>query len=344
MSKIPEVPLEKWKDLYAEAQRFSQSKPWQRIEESLFFGVQDPATGQMGYACVLGSLGDFLALCVYRGAESFQVYQDMLREEPSPHDDTAFQQDCLMAQFADREYVEKADRKVARDLGLRFSGPKAWPLFRSYRPGFFPWHLDEPEAVFLRFALHCACDWVEKISCGILGADGHPGQVFSYLPKRGDSPESLTFENVWTPQPVRAAPKMPALDSGQLAKLKAQSLHKGGTWEAEACYLPAVIMDRDRPYHIRLVMLVDQDSGFILPGGVVAPEKPAHQLLADALLEAIEQTGCLPGEILLRDKSAAAALKAFGEILGIRISVGRLRSLPQAKRALEKRFQGRGRG
>ncbi|MCX5787588.1 MAG: hypothetical protein NTX64_03625 [Elusimicrobia bacterium] len=341
MANIPEVPLETWKRLYSEAERFSRSKPWQRLDESLFFGVQDPAMGQMGYACILGSLGDFLALCVYRGAEAFQVYQDLLREEPSPDDDSGFKQDCLMAQFTDTEFVEKADRKVIRALGLQFKGPKAWPLFRSYRPGHLPWHLDEPEAVFLTLALHCACDWVEKLSTGILAPKEHPGQVFSYVPRSEESAGEKAFQETWTPQPASVARQAPVLDTTRLAKLQSQPLRKGGVWEAEIVFLPATIMDRDRPYHVRLTMLVDRDSGFVLPGKVVPPEVPAHQVLADALAEAAEETHTLPGEIVVRDKSTLPALEAIGKVLGIRIGVGRLRALPQAKKALLQRFSER---
>jgi hypothetical protein len=334
MAKIPQVSLETWQPLYAEAQRFAQIKPWQRIEESLYFAVQDPATGQMGYACILGSLGDFLALCVYRGAEAFDKYQVMLLDEPATDDQSAFQQDCLMAQFADREYVEKADRKVIRDLGLRFKGPKAWPLFRSYRPGYLPWHLDEPEARFLTFALKCACDWIDKISAG---AAQKPGQVFTYIPTQAVP----GFKNAWTPPPAAPARQPPALDTQRLAKLRQSPLRKGGAWEAELVYLPATIMDSDRPYHVRLAMLVDRDTGFILPSTAQPPEVPAPQLLADTLAQAIEQTHCLPGEILMRDQSCLPALEAIGKTLGIPVGVGRLRSLPQAKKSMLDRFAGR---
>ena len=324
MANIPEVPLETWKLLYCEAQRFAQTKPWQRIEESLFFAVQDSVAGQMGYACILGSMGDFLALSVYRGAEAFHLYQDMLGEGASGNDDFAFKQDCLMAQFEDRKYVQDGDRKVIRELGLRFRGPKAWPLFRSYRPGYLPWYLDQPEAIFLSFALKCACDWTEKVSAGTLDPAERPGQVFTYLPTQA----SPGFENVWAPLPAAAARQPLALDTARLAKLRSSPLRKGGAWEAELVYLPARIMDRDRPYHVRLAMLVDRDSGFILPVTAEPPEKPAHQLLADALAQAIEETNCVPGEIWLRDKSCLPALEAIGRTLGIPVGVGRLRLCP----------------
>ncbi len=344
MAKIPEVHLETWKSLYAEAQRFSQSKPWQRIDESLFFAVQGPATGQMGYACILGSLGEFLALSVYRGAEGFGAYQAMLLDEPALDEESAFKQDCLMAQFTDSKYVETADRKVIRALGLKFEGHNAWPLFRSYRPGYFPWHLDQQEAAFLTLALRCACDWVEKLSSSTLNSAEAPGQIFTYLPKAGGSPELSDYENAWT-QPPAEVPQQPAvLDPARLARLQAKPLKKGGVWEAEVFYLPITIADQDRPYHARLVLLVDQDSGFILPGGVMPPGKTAAQLLADAVLGAVEEVGCLPEEIRLRDRSVLPALQAAGQALGVHVKIGRFRSLPQAKKSLVKRFASQGRG
>lgn len=71
MSKIPKVALETWKDLCAAAVRFADRRLWDRLEDSSVFGVRDPVSGQMGYACVLGALGEMMALCVYRGDEGW---------------------------------------------------------------------------------------------------------------------------------------------------------------------------------------------------------------------------------------------------------------------------------
>lgn len=40
MSKIPEVALETWKDLYAAAVQFAGRRLWERLEDSAIFGEE----------------------------------------------------------------------------------------------------------------------------------------------------------------------------------------------------------------------------------------------------------------------------------------------------------------
>ena len=62
-------------------------------------------------------------------------------------------QDCLMASFEDWEEIEPKDREVMKALGLKFRGRNAWPLFRSFLPGTFPWYLTAAEARYLTICL-----------------------------------------------------------------------------------------------------------------------------------------------------------------------------------------------
>lgn len=343
MAKIPLVPLDAWKSLYAEAARFEALQPWAMLSEEAFFGVENPVSGEMGYGCVLGKMGSFLALALYRGAEGFDIYQ-RLKNDDIPEDESFAAQNCLMAQFADRSELEKADRDVIKKLGLRFRGAQAWPLFRSHLPGYFPWHLDEKEAAFLAFALRCASDWVERISSGRLDPDERREKVFTYLVKAGAGTPSREFEVCWTDAPVYkpALPPPLNLDAGRMAKLLSTPLKRGGAWEADIYYLPAPIMDRDRPYFIRMVMAVDRGSGFLLPGGVEPPERPAHQAVADAVLGGVEQVGFAPSEIRVRNDNLSALLEPLAKALGARLTVGDLPTIRRTKKEFDKMLMSRG--
>ncbi|HAH05282.1 MAG TPA: hypothetical protein DCM05_01975 [Elusimicrobia bacterium] len=67
----------------------------------MVFGVQTPGTGQMGYACILGALGEMPALCVYRGAEGFDAYRRIQKGEFHHRPEEAVgAQNCLMAERA----------------------------------------------------------------------------------------------------------------------------------------------------------------------------------------------------------------------------------------------------
>lgn len=337
MTKSPDVSTDAWKTLYAEAAEFAALEPWDHFDDGMLFGVPDPATGRMGYACVLGALGEMRALCVYRGVEGFDVHRRMSKGEFNrrPMDVIAVQ-DCLMAEFADREELDKTDLGVIRKLGLRLRGPQNWPLFRSHLPGCAPWHLSESEAVYLAAALRRARDAAARVIDGRLNLTEKPGQVFCYARKEGAAEAEVATR--WEPEPLhRPQPPAPfGLDAGKVARLQNRSLEADGAWEADVSCLPAPLMDRDRPYFPNNAIVVHQASSFIIHTNIAPPETAAPQALGEALLEAMEKSGRLPGEIHLRDEALAAYLAPLGKALDIKLKTGTLKTVREVQREFEK--------
>jgi len=154
----PGPTLEEWRKLYQAAVRVKEIAPWEWMTETDVFGVQNPETGQTGFVSVMGMLGEHLALAVYLGPEGlyrFWGFQQMAATGPP---ETLFELPHLQVSFEDRNKLNQKDRDVINSLGLRFRGRQAWPMFRSYRPGFWPWYLEAAEARFLTFALEQAVD------------------------------------------------------------------------------------------------------------------------------------------------------------------------------------------
>jgi hypothetical protein len=44
----------------------------------------------------------------------------------------------LQASWEDREELHVRDRETIKALGRKYRGRQAWPLFRSYQPGYAP--------------------------------------------------------------------------------------------------------------------------------------------------------------------------------------------------------------
>lgn len=84
------------------------------------FGVQNPETGEMGYCCIMGALGQHLALGVYLGTESLAGYLKIRKGEVTEADpEMLYVNKCLMASFEDRDFLDEPDLGIIKKLHSR---------------------------------------------------------------------------------------------------------------------------------------------------------------------------------------------------------------------------------
>jgi hypothetical protein len=104
--------------------------------------TESPETGDLGLVSVTGALGEHYGVSLYLGSEGIHGFLDLQTMGPFADPNDLIQIPQLHASFEDRGELDKRDREVIKDLGLKFRGRNAWPMFRSYRPSFFPWFLE----------------------------------------------------------------------------------------------------------------------------------------------------------------------------------------------------------
>lgn len=277
----PERPcLEEWRALYEAAVRFRDLEPWNWMYEDHMFGVVNPEDGQIGYCSVMGALGEHLALAVYLGAEGFYTFYRM-REQGEADEldvfDLFIQQRALQASFGGRGELSDEDRQVIRDLGLKFRGRQAWPLFQDYAPGYFPWHVNAGQARFLTMALEQAHEVATRFR-------DDPDALYEFL----DSWECLVRifrqdegSGTWVDErrPLPREAVLPGLgvdfDQADLEALGRVGGEKerGGAWELDYFYYPQPIQEQrgDRPYYPQAVMIVGHGSGLIFGTDLAEP-------------------------------------------------------------------------
>jgi hypothetical protein len=108
--KEPIPSLNEWKKLYEVAVAFKKLEPWEWMSERDIFGVQNPQTGEIGYCCIMGELGEMLAIAVYNGTEGLQGYLKIQKGIIKPGNPEAlYIQDCLMLSFENRRAVQEED-------------------------------------------------------------------------------------------------------------------------------------------------------------------------------------------------------------------------------------------
>jgi hypothetical protein len=328
--------LQEWQVLFQAANVFYQLAPWDWMWDSETFGVQDPETGEIGYGCIMGRLGEHFALAVYEGSEGLAGLSQMREGGPEGDPiDILMLQKCLMASFEDRSLLQKRDLDQIKALGLKFRGRNAWPQFRSYLPGYEPWYLTGAQARFLTVALQQACDVALRFRDDprMLSKAMRRGE---YLVRR-QQPDGSWEDTFARPAPVPVS-SVKAAPLDDLTTARAKRLQRlpqtHGTLELDFSYMPGGVKDEGggRPYFPYIVLAVDPASEMVLHFDLVKPGELAPAL-PKALLDVVEKVGMLPDRVLVRQEQALSLLQPLARLLGVRVS--RVRRLTALDAALE---------
>lgn len=329
--------IQEWKDLYEAAIQFEKIKPWNWMWDTNIFGVQNPLTGEIGYCCIMGGAGEHFALAVYQGSEGLNGYLLLQSGEnyPSLQDMLSFQK-LLMASFEDREFLQKEDFQLIRKFGLKFSGPNSCPLFRSYRPGCYPWYLTGEEARYLTLCLWQAIDVSLRFkdSPEILTPPTE-NRYLVRVPKKDKT--GLSWRDMWIePLPLQKGEIIvEPFDEIRLEKIKRRIPHRQGVWEVDFFYYPNPIKEKDeRPYYPYITLWVDQHSGFILRHDLAKPAECISEFQVN-FFKLAEKRKILPREILVKKEETFKLLEPITSELGINLKmVKKLEMLEEAQESM----------
>ncbi len=157
--------------LYAAAFAFRKTKLWKQLYDSQLFALKH-ADGTVSYCCVMGMMGEHLALAVYPDAAGLASYRRMGDRRPDmsgfEHDELLFAQECIMCSFEDKDEMLQSElaevRSYCKAQGIALRGKNAYPKFQRCRPGYYPWRLDDAQdQAFLLEALKAAVEVSKKL-------------------------------------------------------------------------------------------------------------------------------------------------------------------------------------
>lgn len=333
--KIANQPTQpEWYALYEAAAKFKKLGCWEWMDDDDLFGVQNPETGEFGYCCIMGKLGENFALAVYLGSEGLQCLFDMLSGK-LPYSDALFAQKCLMASFEDRDYLAPEDLKVIKGLGLKFRGKNNWPFFRSFSPGLFPWFISADECRFLTIALQQAADVALRCKQNkkILDSDD-PDQFLVRLAAVKD--DSFTWRDEYlVPTPFEIKPLFFAADDLKVKKVKALKPKMVDAWELDTFFLPTPVGEKGRPYYPKVCLCLDHNYGLILSFHMVQDFREQGHEFHDMLLRTIEDSGKMPKKLLVANDETLLLFKDLADKLGVKLVINEhLKHVEEAKYSL----------
>jgi hypothetical protein len=154
------MPSEK---LYDIALRYKSTKLWKQLYDTELFAV-GLSNGEIGYCCIMGELGEHIALALYVARDGLDSYRHLFKAgdadtEMAQHE-IMLSQDCLMCSFENKDElapieIEEAQR-YAQAHGVAYRGKNSFPQFKRYKPAHYPWFLKDEDEQLLFEALSAA--------------------------------------------------------------------------------------------------------------------------------------------------------------------------------------------
>jgi hypothetical protein len=316
---------EEWRGLYEAAVRVKGLAPWEWMTEADVFGVQNPETDELGFVSVMGMLGEHLAMSLYLGPEGlyeFWAFEGMghlldpegLLELPQ-----------LQASFEDRGELHDKDRKVIKELGLKFRGRNAWPMFRSYGPGLYPWFVEAPEARFLTYALDQLTDVAPRFreTPSLLEPPGGESRLLVRVPREEDG------ALVWEDRVMDVPPPEPRTIEIEMDPRVVEDLERlprgGNLIEIDFFRMPAAVREKKaRPYFPYMLLMVEAGSGAPLGMDLLKPDPSLEAAWASIPATAADQlvkVGSVPRKVTAGSELLFELLHPLAEALNFELEL-----------------------
>lgn len=334
--------LEEWREVYKFAIHVKKIVPWEWITETDIFGVQNPETDEIGFVSVMGMAGEHYAIAVYMGPEGLYGFWDLQDAGPNESPERVLEIPQLQASFENRDELDKKDHEIIKKLGIKFRGRHAWPMFRSYRSGFFPWFLEANEARLIMYVLEQTLDVALRYreDESLLETSDEK----SYLVRVPHKEDGIL---VWEDRIMRVPPPEPphipiAMNTQEIKVLKRlpQSRH---TIEIDFFMFPAKIGEEGtRPFYPYMLLIVDAQSCVILGNESMIADPSLEAMWGSIPMNVVHQlskAGIVPREIRVRSELLLQLLQPLAEELRFNLKRSRtLGSLDSAKEFLLQHF------
>jgi hypothetical protein len=215
-------------------------------------------------------------------------------------------------------------------------------MFRSYRPGFYPWYLEAPEVRFLTHVLEQAAD--VTVRCQADPEILTPGDDETYLVRVSQRQDQ---DLVWEDQVVTVPPVEPpqisvVMDTRALQALKRRAPRRVRL-EVDLFMFPGKMGERgERPYYAYMLLVVESTVGMVLGTELLRPEptlEAMYGMIPMTLVHMLAGLDLAPGEVIVRSGVLFQLLALLGGELGFRVHRAPvLPSLDSAKAFLMQRL------
>lgn len=281
-----------WEELIDLAEEYKNLAPWKWIDDDQIVVIQDPVTRENMYCSVLGGADIEYGLSIFIGQEGYHYLMNLFNEQiKDKHDFLRLRGISLY--FTDRNELEEFDVDLLKQYGRTYRGKKQWIQFRSFKPGYFPWLLDEEEARLLSVVLRQLIPIVTSAyeDSTLL----EPGTVNYFSASIDEETKTETLEE-----------SSLLVNELELQQLKHQYKKFNAPVEfgCEYIFFPTQIQPSDRPFYPKLILGLDRRKQIIVYHYLTGdPTEDLASILQQSVVELVKQLNGIPRELWITEET-----------------------------------------
>ncbi|WP_052404806.1 plasmid pRiA4b ORF-3 family protein [Bacillus rubiinfantis] len=310
-----------WDRLVEIAEEYKQLKPWQWLDDNQIIAVEDPVTKEYVYCSVMGGGGMEYGLAAYIGERGLQFLNGLLMQSSFDEKDYLMQRSLLMS-FSNREELSDEDYQILKKAGRSYRGKNQWPLFRSYRPGYYPWVLDAEEVRLLSLVIEQVIEVsiaAKKDSKLIPAFTSHTAA--RVIDEKSNKWKTVQLQLHDQESLIKLEDSSLVINEVELQELKKSLKFYNIPLEFDGDYILAPIQENrnERPYLPTLVLGVERKNGLIVYNEMLANGDTA-EASQNAFIGLIKQLNRIPREVWVKAEMASY-IKPIAKKLQIKLLV-----------------------
>jgi hypothetical protein len=327
--------IETLKELFGHATRFFERQPWQKLTDSQLVCVE-AEDFERCYCSAMGVMGEVIGLQAFVGDQGYQFFQRIYSGELRTVGDFYANQRSIYVHFVKAAELTKPDKDAMRALGLEFQKGSLTPIFRSIRPGYQAWYVNEEEGQALVTCLRAMVllldDLFPKQGEGLWPREDRFPVMIPHVQPDGSRKYDIRIGE--PPRPAVMMPQLPKLDAARLDRIRQADFPVKGVMEVDHFYGGGAVGGRsERKSCIRLALAIDAETALAYPPQLDSPEVAVGEMLANVVQQAIEVGQVVPHMVKVKEREFKALLEPLAQSLGFTVKISK--SLPALEFARE---------
>lgn len=312
-----EHDLNVWKSLYETAKAWKSQQPWFYLRSNDWIQIDFPDEETI-YCSIMGNLGTCTGLSIYQGdqglADLMSISIDCTDTNVIQY--LMYEQKCITFYLGNRDEVPKAQKKIIKQLGMRFRGNGNWPYFISFEKHYAPDSINEQQAILLTKVMSKLLEIVDiytQSKIDVIFDDDE--MIYAHVEDNNWIYETICITEQDKFMPVD-------LDDQELLQQLKQCPQSDINLCLDLFYLNTYYFDENskRPINPLMFIVVDEESEMIIYQKLLTVDDDEISIVLSFIVEFILQYD-RPQQIIIRNPTIWAAINNLCEECRIKLDI-----------------------